>query len=128
MEISTDTNRFFFCRTCLDRNHGQCKRVRTLPAGKLPTVACESCGSMEFEEFTGTARTDVIERLGRENIHGARLFLCRACAVSQVIHGSDRVQPCGCGSRYFDQIIGPARIEWLRERRGEDGRERTFQQ
>ena len=116
MEISTETNSFFFCRTCLDRNDGQCERVRTLPAGKLPTVACEACGGMEFGEFIGQARADVIDRLGRENIHGARLYMCRGCKAPQVIHGSDRVKPCECDSRYFDQIIGPARIKWLRER------------
>lgn len=122
MEIQTKTTRFFFCRNCFETDGGECRRLRAMPAGRVPSVPCESCGGVEWGEFDEDERPAIVDRLGRKNIHGARLFFCRRCGDEsfQILHGAEKLKPCDCKSRYFVEIIGPARIDWLRKNGGRD--------
>lgn len=120
MKVNPETDGFFYCLACNEADHGATKTIRTMPAGKLPAVPCEACGGVEFGEFAELFRPDIVERLGPDNLHGARLFFCRRCRVDgvQFLWGAAKLVPCDCGSRYFDEIIGAARVEWLRKHKG----------
>jgi hypothetical protein len=122
MDVNPATDRFFYCVTCRERNGGETDRVRALKPGRAPSCRCDRCGDFDFAEFDSAEdRQAIIDRLGARSLHSARVFFCRRCGdgAPQIAFDGEKGIParCGCGSRYFDEVIGPARLLWLRSNR-----------
>lgn len=101
----------FFCRGCV-------KEIRVVPGGGEPESGCLSCGVVEWQRMTPEEKANFFaSRAGRKH-DVARVFFCMNgdCRKPSIEwKGANISAPCVCGSRAFEELVGPAKIEYLRE-------------
>ena len=119
MRISDiNSTRFFVCNPCRVRTDGETD-VRAIANNGEPSVPCDTCGAVEWDELTGDDRREIVEHLGAAAIGNAVVFCCTRCRNDGVhgVRAGERPTRCVCGSRHFQKLIGPELIKYLRKRR-----------
>ncbi len=75
------------------------------------------CGSGDWSEMIGDDLAKLLRLCGRKtrSIERARVFYCRRCKAGPRIHwqGEAVGDPCGCGSRYFLELVGDQKRKLL---------------
>ncbi len=119
-ELIRPGSAFFVCRDCVSEG-GTIRRVRAMEPGKRPTLPCSDCGGSGWFELLDLDRRTVVENLGPRAIARLRLFFCWRCGDGsiQTLAAGEKLRPCHCGSRVFRELVGDARLLYLRTLRGE---------
>lgn len=108
MIFNPNASGIFYCRDCRED-------VRIIPSGDEPSVSCMRCGGVNWIALSPEERERMFEDTSK--LETARVFFCMStgCHKPVVLWGeAAEVDPCDCGSRMFEELIGPARMEWLR--------------
>lgn len=110
--IDRDRAAVWFCADCRDD-------IRIIPAGGEPANGCMRCGGVAWEQFADDESAEFFDtRFGSARVYFCARDGCRKPVVYW--NGADVARPCvACGSRAFEELVGPNARIWLREHGGQ---------
>jgi len=110
MNVDPTTARGWRCSACWED-------VR-ITSSSEPARPCMKCGQRLWLEMIGEDIDTLLRLCGRKtrSIDLARVFYCRRCKAGPRVQwdgGDVGREPCGCGSRYFSELVGPEKVKLL---------------
>jgi len=106
-----DKTALFYCTECNND-------IRVIQSGNEPANPCFHCGVSSWVRLTDEAKAEFFAtRFGRARVYFCSRETCRTPIVYW--EGGNVSEPCvQCGSKMFEELIGPERQSWLHANAG----------
>ena len=116
-------------KVVIDRDHRpwiclDCRRDVRIVRDE-PSRPCVFCGGSRWNEIDGREKEELFDELRPKSVDTARVFFCRRCELEVRTKwdgsGIDSAACKYCGSRYWNELVGDAKIEFLKDELSADG-------
>ena len=116
-------------KVSIDRDHRpwlclECRRDVRIVRDE-PSRPCTFCGALRWFELEGRQKDELFDGLRPKSVETARVFFCRRCELEVRTKwdgsGIDSAACKYCGSRYWKELVGDAKIDLLKGGQTEGG-------